>query len=480
MSILQIVVLTAIAAGLGRLAAGRGLAVLAVSALAVFWLQPVQSPPALEFWIPTATLGIAVLVWAITAPIEARAWKQNWPAGAVLVGVILLAELNHYFRLGSIYLIETPRFRYVILSLLLMLGLVLLLAIRRRPMSSLYYAAFGGIVLILVALKIPSVSAAVLDIIGRTSGSPAASVATGSPALLPTAGIQWLGYSYLSFRLLHTILDRLSGRLPALTLAEFASYVIFFPAFIAGPIDRAERFVQELRSPLAVTADDWITSAGRILIGLFKKFVLADSLAVLSINEGLASHVMGAGWLWLFLYAYAFRLLLDFSGYTDVAIGMGRLLGVRMPENFTAPYLKPNLALFWNSWHITLTQWFRSYFFNPLVRVLRTRHRPPPQWLIILTAQVGTMVLIGLWHGIAWSFAVWGLWHALGLFVHNRWVALTGSRMPAWAQTGAGQRAVYGAGVVLTFNFVAIGWLFFNFSSPVAALQILFRLFGGA
>ena len=144
-------------------------------------------------------------------------------------------------------------------------------------------------------------------------------------------------------------------------------------------------------------------------------------------------YVKGAGWMWLFLYAYSFRIYFDFSGYTDIAIGMGRLLGVRLPENFAAPYLKSNIALFWNSWHMTLTQWFRSYVFNPLTRGLRSASTPPPMWLIILVTQASTMVLIGLWHGITWSFAAWGMWHALGLFIHNRWVSLTANRLPVWA-----------------------------------------------
>ena len=114
----------------------------------------------------------------------------------------------------------------------------------------------------------------------------------------------------------------------------------------------------------------------RLVIGLFKKFVLADLLAVISFNDLLVDYVRRPGWMWVFLYAYAFRIYFDFSGYTDMAIGMGRLLGVRLPENFAAPYLKPNIALFWNSWHMSLTQWFRSYVFNPLARWLRT---PPRQ-----------------------------------------------------------------------------------------------------
>lgn len=478
MTILQIVILTGIAGGLGRIARHRPLAILIVSALAVFWLQPAQSPPSLQFWIPTATLGICMLVWALTAPPEARGWRQNWRAALALAAVILLADLNRYFRLGSIYLVSTPRLTYAVAATALLLVICILLTHRRRSLSGLNAIAFGGILLILIVLKTPSAAGDVVGGLLQRAGLPAAQPgATGVP-VVPVGVIQWLGFSYLAFRLLHAILDRRSGRLPALSLSEFASYVIFFPAFTSGPIDRAERFVTELRSPLPVAGQDWMQALTRILIGLFKKFVLADTLAVISLGEGLAAHIQGTGWLWLFLYAYALRIFFDFSGYTDVAIGMGRLMGIQMPENFTAPYLKPNLMLFWNSWHITLTQWFRAYFFNPLVRLFRTSARWVPAWLVMLFAQAATMVLIGMWHGIAWSFIAWGAWHGIGLFIHNRWVALAGSRMPPWTQSPTGQHVLRGAGIALTFNFVAIGWLFFNFSSPISAWHTLLRLFG--
>ena len=207
---------------------------------------------------------------------------------------------------------------------------------------------------------------------------------------------------------MHTIRDRLSGRLPSVTLAEYVNYVIFFASFTAGPIDRIERFVKELRSPLAMGSEDWIDAGTRLFVGLFKKFVIADLLAVISLNNVLVSQVKSTAWMWVFLYAYAFRIFFDFSGYTDIAIGIGRLIGIRLPENFAAPYLKPNLTLFWNSWHITLTQWFRSYFFNPLGRAIRSAKRPWPTWLTILLAQLTTMVLIGLWHGVTPGFAIWG------------------------------------------------------------------------
>jgi D-alanyl-lipoteichoic acid acyltransferase DltB (MBOAT superfamily) len=163
-----------------------------------------------------------------------------------------------------------------------------------------------------------------------------------------------------------------------------------------------------------------------------------------------------------------------------VAIGIGCFLGIQLPENFAAPYLKSNIALFWNSWHISLTQWFRSYVFNPLTRALRTSPRPVPTWLAILVTQASTMLLIGLWHGISWSFAVWGLWHGMGLFVHNRWENLVRNRMPAWTRSPRGMIATRIAGVLLTFHFVALGWVFFVLSSPSSAWETLLKLFGAA
>jgi D-alanyl-lipoteichoic acid acyltransferase DltB (MBOAT superfamily) len=184
--------------------------------------------------------------------------------------------------------------------------------------------------------------------------------------------------------------------------------------------------------------------------------------------------------MWLLVYAYAFRIYFDFSGYTDMAVGMGRLLGVKLPENFNAPYLKQNIALFWNAWHMSLTQWFRAYVFNPLTRLLRSGRWVLPTWLAILLTQVVTMVLIGLWHGITAGFALWGLWHGLGLFVHNRWVALT---RELWSRHGSGivaRRASALAGGLLTFHFVAVGWLFFSLSSPALAWKAVQILFGAA
>jgi len=469
MTIVQIAILAIVALILGRLSKGRELALLAVSAFVVFWLQPDEPFVTLRFWMPVATLAIATLAWALTSAPEARGWKQNWPAAAVLIGIILLMDLNRYFKLEQVYITGAPLLPLTLGGLAGIFAFALLLLHWQKANRFWMVAVFIGIIATFIFLKTPSLIKMVSDFAANRRGQDAS---TGIVSL------SWLGFSYLAFRLMHTIRDRQTGRLPTLTLGEYVNYVIFFPSFTAGPIDRAERFIKELRAPLPLANEDWIDAGTRFFVGLFKKFVLADLLAVISLNDLLVSQVKTAGWMWVFLYAYAFRIYLDFSGYTDIAIGMGRLMGIRLPENFASPYLKPNLTQFWNSWHMTLTQWFRSYFFNPLTRTLRSGERPWPVWLIILVAQVSTMVLIGLWHGVTAGFALWGLWHGLGLFIQNRWSEFARTRMPAWTQSRGGQIALNAINIFLTFNFVALGWLFFNLSTPAIAWQAMLKLFG--
>ena len=471
MTILQISILAVVALVLGRLPKGRQLALLAVSIFVVFWLQPVEPFAkyiSLAFWLPVATLTITGLAWILTSAPEMRTWKQNWPALAILIGIVLLMDLNRHFKLTQAYISTTPSLTLTLIALIVVVAAALLLTQWRRSHPIMRVVAFITIILIFIFLKTPQLINNALAFL---------SAAYGQNPDTADAAFSWLGFSYLAFRLMHTIRDRQSGRLPSVTLAEYVNYVIFFPAFTAGPIDRLERFVKDLRTPLPLGDEDLIDAGTRLFVGLFKKFVLADLLAVISVSDMLIPQVKGAGWMWLFLYAYTFQIYFDFSGYTDIAIGLGRLLGVRLPENFAAPYLKPNLTQFWNSWHMTLTQWFRSYFFNPLTRALRSR-KQLPVWIIVFVTQISTMVLIGLWHGVAAGFVMWGLWHGFGLFVQNRWSEFIRNRLPSWTQSGRGQMAMNAIGVFITFNYVALGWLFFTLSTPAIAWQAMLKLFG--
>jgi D-alanyl-lipoteichoic acid acyltransferase DltB (MBOAT superfamily) len=260
-----------------------------------------------------------------------------------------------------------------------------------------------------------------------------------------------------------------------LTLPEFATYVVFFPSLAAGPIDRAERFAGDLNKDFILTQDETLFAGQRIVIGLFKKFVVADALALIALNDALATQVHAAGWMWVHLYAYAFQIYFDFSGYTDIAIGIARLVGIKLPENFAAPYLKPSLTQFWNSWHMTLTQWIRAYFFNPFNRWIRG-FKNLPTWTMLFIGQLATMLLIGLWHGITWNFILWGAWHGLGLFLQNRWsdfvkkrFTLITPRLQTVLQTG---------GILLTFHFVALGWVFFALGEPALSWKVFLVLAG--
>ena len=182
--------------------------------------------------------------------------------------------------------------------------------------------------------------------------------------------------------------------------------------------------------------------------------------------------------MWISLYAYSLRIYFDFSGYTDVALGLGRILGINLPENFSAPYLKTNLTEFWNSWHITLAQWFRAYFFNPITRFLRKNPGVLPVWLIILIGQISTMLLIGLWHGITWNFTLWGLWHGIGLFIHNRWSGWLRNRGVILQNNQSSSRSLKFLGWLLTFHYVTLGWVWFALPEVHLSLDTFKLLLG--
>jgi D-alanyl-lipoteichoic acid acyltransferase DltB (MBOAT superfamily) len=304
-------------------------------------------------------------------------------------------------------------------------------------------------------------------------------------SLASSNDLQWIGFSYLAFRLMHVLRDFQSGRILDFSLGEFLTYVLFLPTFPAGPIDRSQRFVEDLRKinsfpqpVFKLIPDNLIYGIQRILWGILKKFILADSLALIALNPQNALQIKTSFWMWVALYAYSLRLFFDFSGYTDIAIGLGKLLGINLPENFQTPYLKSNLTTFWNSWHITLTQWFRIYFFNPLTRMMRVKVKSTPSWLVILTGQFSMMTLIGLWHGISWNFVGWGLWHALGLFINNRWSEWFRKHGLRFENSSFCHIALLLGGWLITFNFVTLGWVWFALPNLTTIQHVFARLFG--
>jgi D-alanyl-lipoteichoic acid acyltransferase DltB (MBOAT superfamily) len=425
-----------------------------------------------DFWLPVATLVITIFSWYITAAEESRHTKKNWIDIALICGVVLLLNLSRYIPFDPIFTASRPPQTEVLLLILAILAGLFFGATRLiRFNTPLLAISIIGLIVVFFVIKVPSLAYWVSYGIR--------SLTHQSLTQAKITDLRWLGFSYIAFRVIHTFRDRQMGRLPAVNLAEYVTFVIFFPAFTAGPIDRIERFIKDLRQPAAALENEELLIAGqRFMVGLFKKFVIADTLALIALNDTNALQVRTMGWAWVLLYAYAFQIYFDFSGYTDIAIGTSRLLGIKLPENFSAPYLKPNLTQFWNNWHITLTQWFRAYFFNPTTRWLRSWQRQLPMPVMILLTQVATMVLIGFWHGVTWNFTIWGLWHGFGLFLHNRWNDLMRARAAAWATTPFRQNLLNASGVLVTFHFVALGWIFFALSSTTISMNLVLKLFG--
>jgi D-alanyl-lipoteichoic acid acyltransferase DltB (MBOAT superfamily) len=445
---------------------------LVLSTGVIFWLQPALPIRGLDFWLPVATLALVALGWMLTSKPEERNPRATLITGALVIGAVLVIAFTRYFSMTGIITPSRPPQTLSVIVVLTAVAMVLFLSyILLKGKSSLPYIVGVTILLVIfAALKLPVLTEWVSGLLRLWSGQ--------SRELASALDLRWLGFSYIAFRLIHTLRDRQNGRLPAMALDEYFIYMLFFPAISAGPIDRSERFIKDLRQPFIPSAEVLGAASKRLVIGLLKKFVIADLLAMIALNAVNAGQINSTGWGWVLVYAYAFQIFFDFSGYTDIAISMGLLIGIKLPENFNAPYLKPNLTQFWNNWHMTLTQWFRAYFFNPFTRALRSSKNPVPVWAVILITQLATMTLIGLWHGITINFVLWGLWHGLGIFIQNRWSDWTKPLSARIQQKPFLNKVVTIFTTLLTFQFVALGWVWFALPSMDLSLQVFGRLFG--
>lgn len=445
---------------------------LVLSTGVIFWLQPALPIRGLDFWLPIATLALVALGWVLTSKPEERNPRASLITGALVIGAVLVIALTRYLDMTGIITPSRPPQTLSVIVVLTAVAMVLFLSyILLKGKSSLPYIVGVTILLVIfAALKLPVLAEWLSGLLRLWSGQ--------SRELASALDLRWLGFSYIAFRLIHTLRDRQNGRLPAMALDEYFIYMLFFPAISAGPIDRSERFIKDLRQPFIPSAEVLGAASKRLVIGLLKKFVIADLLAMIALNAVNAGQIHSTGWAWVLVYAYAFQIFFDFSGYTDIAISMGLLIGIKLPENFNAPYSKPNLTQFWNNWHMTLTQWFRAYFFNPLTRALRSSKKPVPVWAVILITQLATMTLIGLWHGITINFVLWGLWHGLGVFIQNRWSDWTKLLSARIQQKPFLNKVVTIFTTLLTFQFVALGWVWFALPSTDLSLQVFGRLLG--
>jgi alginate O-acetyltransferase complex protein AlgI len=429
----------------------RGWLILSVSVIGVYVFQPFLPIRFSDFILPTLTLVVTLAGWWFSRPQGDPVTRDDTVTLAVIVALIIGLSLMRFVDESLRITPSRPPDPLMVVVGLLVAAVIIVGGRRFLPITAL-------VLLIIAIFVIWRTNPLAAAISGAWRG------ATGQDVTLASIrDFNWLGFSYIAFRLIHTLRDRQSGILPALSLREYASYVLFFPAFVAGPIDRAERFVGDYRALpqlRGLDANRFGDGLARIAMGVFKKFVIADSLAMtISLSLTNATQIAGLPAFALFVYGYALRLFFDFSGYSDIAIGIGILFGIRLPENFNRPYLKTNLTAFWQSWHATLSAWVRAYVFSPLSRAMIKRKWNPV--LNVLIAQLATMIVIGLWHGIELHFIVWGVWHGFGLFVHKQWSDRTRAWYRGLAEKPAQKRAWTAFSWFVTFHYVVIGWVWF-------------------
>ncbi len=296
------------------------------------------------------------------------------------------------------------------------------------------------------------------------------SALTGSALDLPKLALP-LGISFFTFHHIIYLADLLGGRAPRYPLRDYALYIVLFPQILAGPLVRHSEIVHQFRNDPWARGWElrWLEGLALFAVGLIKKLFIADPLSVQSdaIFEKAAKGVLSAGEAWSGVLSFTFQIYFDFSGYSDMAIGLALLFGFRLPVNFDAPYRATNISDFWRRWHMTLSRFLRDYLYIPLGG---SQKGLPVQ----LGALLATMALGGLWHGAGWTFIIWGVLHGLALCVRVIWNRCGAPAVPAVA------------GWAATFVFVCVTWVFFRASDVGSAIRILEAMtglqsnFGGA
>jgi alginate O-acetyltransferase complex protein AlgI len=293
---------------------------------------------------------------------------------------------------------------------------------------------------------------------------------TGAP--LPFVNIILpLGISFFTFQQIAYLVDVMRGAKVERDIVSYTLFVSFFPHLIAGPlVHHAEMIPQFKRGR---TGRSSVLAARGLAIfaaGLFKKVVIADNLAQF-VSPVFAHLDAGGGvttsWAWLATLAYTLQIYFDFSGYSDMAVGLALLFGIRLPVNFRSPYKATSIIEFWRRWHITLSRFLRDYLYIPLGGNRLGEQR---RYLNLLV----TMLLGGLWHGAGWNFLIWGGLHGLYLCVNHVWQAWRGGKASASVR-GALPKEISWA---ITFFAVVIGWVFFRARTFAGACQMLGGLFG--
>ena len=277
-----------------------------------------------------------------------------------------------------------------------------------------------------------------------------------------------VGISFFVFQSMSYTIDVYRRQLRPLDhWLDYLFYLSFFPQLVAGPIVRARDFIPQIRQRPFVTREMFGTGVFLILTGLFKKAVISDYISLNFVDRIFDEPLLYSGFECLMgIYGYALQIYCDFSGYSDMAIGIALLLGFHFPKNFDAPYKSATITEFWRRWHISLSSWLRDYLYISLGGNRKGRLRTYGNLLL-------TMLLGGLWHGAAVRFILWGGLHGVALALHKLWLArvpgakVRGCEMHWWSRA---------AGIFLTFNLVSLGWLMFRAESMQTVSLMLHQI----
>ena len=276
-----------------------------------------------------------------------------------------------------------------------------------------------------------------------------------------------IGISFFTFRSLSYIIDVYRRQMsPVTNLRDYVFYLSFFPPLAAGPVVRAKDFVPQIHRPLEITP--MLLGEGLFLVmcGLIKKVVISDYISVNFVDRIFDNPMLYTGFENLMgVYGYTLQIYCDFSGYSDMAIGIALIMGYRFKINFDSPYKSGSITEFWRRWHISLSSWLRDYLYISLGGNRRGKVRTYFNLFI-------TMVLGGLWHGASWLFVIWGAWHGVLLIVHKVY-----RRIFPVAKDDRPGIIRHFFHVLLTFHVVAAGWIFFRSPSLDVAGQILTQIF---
>jgi alginate O-acetyltransferase complex protein AlgI len=292
-----------------------------------------------------------------------------------------------------------------------------------------------------------------------------------------------MGISFYSFKLGSYIIDVYNEKLkPEKHFGYFSLYVSFFPQILAGPIDRAVNLIPEFKKKIIFDYQRVTSGLKLVLWGFFKKIVIADHLAI-TVNR-VYDNVNSYEGLPLLVTAsfYSIQIYCDFSGYSDIAIGIARILGFKSMDNFDSPYFSKNIKQFWNKWHISLSTWLRDYLFLPMAYA--TMRKIPASTLIKVKVEtwgyiVGmfiTMFLGGLWHGASWTFVLWGVIHGLYLIASHTTKKIR-KKIVKTIKLNKVPRMHRWIKIFITFNMVSVAWIFFRAKTIPDALYAVSHLF---